>query len=85
MSAIAKQLQRLEVFFSTPSEAFKKEVEFATGRRSVDSKPNFIKQREQRLNRARKEIIENRAKLVYNEDDDILLFVRMVQKNKSAC
>lgn len=83
MSVISKQLQRLEVFFSAPSEVFKKEVEFATGR-DVVTTPNFIKQREQRLNKTKKEIIENRAKLEYNEDDDILLFVRMVQKNKSA-
>ena len=83
MSTISKQLQRLEAFFSAPSEVFKKEVEFATGR-SVDSKPNFIKQREQRLNKAKQEIVSNRVKLQYNEDDDILLFVRMVQKNKSA-
>lgn len=84
MSTISKQLKRLEVFFSAPSEVFKKEVEFATGR-SVDRTPNFIKQRQERLNRAKKEIIENRSKLEYNENDDILLFVRLVQKkNKSA-
>lgn len=84
MSTISKQLKRLEVFFSAPSEVFKKEVEFATGR-AVDRTPNFIKQRQERLNRAKKEIIENRSKLEYNENDDILLFVRLVQKkNRSA-
>ena len=84
MSTISKQLKRLEVFFSAPSEVFKKEVEFATGR-TVDTTPNFIKQRQERLNRVKKEIIENRSKLEYNEDDDILLFVMLVQKkNRSA-
>ena len=90
MSKISNQLKRLEVFFSAPSEVFKKEVEFATGRTIddnvvVDTSPNFIKQRQECLNRAKKEIIENRTKLEYNENDDILLFVRLVQKkNKSA-
>lgn len=90
MSKISDQLKRLEVFFSAPSKVFKKEVEFATGRTIVDDNddttPKFIKQRQERLNRAKKEIMEINSKLLdYNENDDILLFVRLVQKkNRSA-
>lgn len=90
MSKISDQLKRLEVFFSAPSKVFKKEVEFATGRTiddnvDVDTTPNFIRKRNERLNRAKKEIMEINSKLDYNENDDILLFVRLVQKkNRSA-
>ena len=84
MSKISDQLKRLEAFFLGPSEVFKKEVEFATGK-SVDTTPKFIKQRQERLNRAKEEINQINSKLEYNENDDILLFVRLVQKkNRSA-
>lgn len=61
-------------FFSGRSKAFDREVEEVVQApkniQLVDTRPNFIKKRDQRLTNIRKQ----------REDEDLMLFARMVQK-----